>query len=76
MSDPIVMVQAFAELRYGVVVHMRENSVKYGHNLFLPEVRELIKDTRPKTNTTRGGRKAHRPTPKTRTIHPTVLPDR
>jgi hypothetical protein len=28
----IVMVQAFAELRYGVVVHMRENSVKYGHN--------------------------------------------
>ena len=42
---------------------------------FLPEVREFIKDTRPKTNTTRGGRKAHRPTPKTRTIHPTVLPD-
>ena len=35
MSDPIVMVQAFAELRYGVVVHMYmcENSVKYGHNL-------------------------------------------
>ena len=32
MSDPIVMVQAFAELRYGVVVHMRENSVNYGHN--------------------------------------------
>ena len=32
MSDPIAMVQAFAELRYGVVVHMRENSVKYGHN--------------------------------------------
>ena len=30
--DPIVMVQAFAELRYGVVVHTRENSVKYGHN--------------------------------------------
>ena len=29
---------------------------------FLPEVREFIKDTRPKTNTTRGGRKAHRPT--------------
>ena len=25
--DPIVMVQAFTELRYGVVVHMRENSV-------------------------------------------------
>ena len=25
MSDSIVMVQAFAELRYGVVVHMREN---------------------------------------------------
>ena len=24
---------------------------------FLPEVREFIKDTRPKTNTTRGGRK-------------------
>ena len=43
---------------------------------FLPEVREFIKDTGPKTNTTRGGRKAHRPTPKTRTIHPTVLPDR
>ena len=33
MSDPIVMVQAFAELRYGVVVHMRENSVEYGHNI-------------------------------------------
>ena len=32
VPDPIVMVQAFAELRYGVVVHMRENSVKYGHN--------------------------------------------
>jgi hypothetical protein len=32
VSDPIVMVQAFAELRYGVVVHMRENSVKCGHN--------------------------------------------
>ena len=32
VSDPIVMVQAFAELRYGVVVHTRENSVKYGHN--------------------------------------------
>ena len=30
VPDPIVMVQAFAELRYGVVVHMRENSVKYG----------------------------------------------
>ena len=27
-----------------------------------PEVREFIEDTRPKTNTTRGGRKAHRPT--------------
>ena len=37
---------------------------------FLQEAREIIKDTRPKTNTTRGGRKAHRPTPKTRTIHP------
>jgi hypothetical protein len=32
VSDLIVMVQAFVELRYGVVVHMRENSVKYGHN--------------------------------------------
>ena len=32
VPDPIVMVQAFAELRYGVVVHMRENSVKYGLN--------------------------------------------
>ena len=42
------------------------------------EVREFIKDTRPKTITTRGGRKAHRPTPKTRTIYTpaTVLPDR
>ena len=38
---------------------------------------ELFKDTRPKTNTAGGGRKAHCPTPKkTRTIHPTVLPDR
>ena len=26
------MVQTLAELRYGVVVHTRENSVKYGHN--------------------------------------------
>ena len=33
VSDPIVMVQAFAELRYGVVAHTLENSVKYGHNL-------------------------------------------
>jgi hypothetical protein len=32
VSDPIVMVQAFAELGYGVVIHTRENSVKYGHN--------------------------------------------
>ena len=32
VSDPIVMAQAFAELRYGVVIHTRENSVKYGHN--------------------------------------------
>ena len=31
--DPIVMIQAFAELRYGVVVHTREHSVKDGHNL-------------------------------------------
>ena len=33
MSDPIAMVQAFAELRYGVVAHTLENSMKYGHNL-------------------------------------------
>ena len=33
VSDSIAIVQAFAELRYGVVVHTRENSVKYGHNL-------------------------------------------
>ena len=33
VSDPIAMVQAFAELRYGVVPHTLENSVKYGHNL-------------------------------------------
>ena len=33
MSDSIAIVQAFAELRYGAVVHTRENSVKYGHNL-------------------------------------------
>jgi hypothetical protein len=33
VSDPIVMAQAFAELRYGVVVHTRENSVKYGQKL-------------------------------------------
>ena len=33
VSDSIAIVQAFAELRYGVVVlHVRENSVKYGHN--------------------------------------------
>ena len=31
--DPIAMVQAFAELRYGVVAHTLENSMKYGHNL-------------------------------------------
>ena len=33
VSDPIAMVEAFAELRYGVVAHTLENSVKYGHNL-------------------------------------------
>ena len=33
VSDSIAMVQAFAELRYGVVAHTLENSVKYGHNL-------------------------------------------
>ena len=33
MTDSIVMVQAFAELRYDVVVHTHENSVKYGHSL-------------------------------------------
>ena len=39
VSDPIVMVQAFAELRYGVVVHMRENSVqKYGHQNSQPNL--------------------------------------
>ena len=32
VSDSIAILQAFAELRYGVVVHMRENSVKYEHN--------------------------------------------
>ena len=32
MKDPIVMVQVFAEQRYGVVAHTRENSVKYGLN--------------------------------------------
>ena len=32
-TDFIAIVQAFEELRYGVVVHTRENSVKYGHNL-------------------------------------------
>ena len=32
VSDSIAMVQAFAELRYGVVAHTLENSVKYGHN--------------------------------------------
>ena len=32
VSDPIAMVQAFAELRYDVVAHTLENSVKYGHN--------------------------------------------
>jgi hypothetical protein len=36
VSDSIVMVRAFAELRYGVVVRMRENSVKYGHNFTKP----------------------------------------
>ena len=30
VSDSIAIVQAFAELRYGAVVHTRENSVKYG----------------------------------------------
>ena len=29
VSDHIVMVQAFAELRYGVVVHTRENPLLY-----------------------------------------------
>jgi hypothetical protein len=32
VSDSIAIVQAFAELRYGAVVHTRANSVKYGHN--------------------------------------------
>ena len=32
VSDPIAMVQALTELRYGVVVHTRENSVNYGLN--------------------------------------------
>ena len=32
-STPVAMLQAFAELRYGVVAHTLENSVKYGHNL-------------------------------------------
>ena len=27
--DPIVIIQAFVELRYGVVVHTREKSLKY-----------------------------------------------
>ena len=27
VSDPIVMAQAFAELRYGVVIHTRENTL-------------------------------------------------
>ena len=36
VSDSIAIVQAFAELRYGAVVHTRENSVKYGHNLGQP----------------------------------------
>ena len=36
MTDSIVMVQAFAELRYGVVVHTRENSVKYVGAQFRP----------------------------------------
>ena len=31
VSDSIAVLQAFAELRYGAVVHTRENSVKYGH---------------------------------------------
>ena len=30
VSDSVAIVQAFAELRYGAVVHMRENSVKMG----------------------------------------------
>ena len=41
VSDPIAMVQAFAELRYGVVAHTLENSVKsvsYTH-LTLPTKR-------------------------------------
>ena len=42
MSDPIVMVQAYAELRYGVVVHMRENSVKYGHTINQTLYRVLV----------------------------------
>jgi hypothetical protein len=34
VPDPIVMVlvQVFAELRYGVVAHTREDRVKYGLN--------------------------------------------
>jgi hypothetical protein len=42
VSDPIVTVQAFAELRYGVVVHMREHSVKYGHTINQTLYRVLV----------------------------------
>ena len=65
-----------AKRRHEHVIGDHEITPSSRKQAFLPEVREFIKDTRPKTNTTRGGRKAHRPTPKTRPIHPTVLPDR
>ena len=75
-SGPNPVIRVIREDRQAGAPKNRQMSSRINHLFFLPEVREFIKDTRPKTNTTRGGRKAHRPTPKTRTIHPTVLPDR
>ena len=33
VSDSIAIVQAFAELKYGAVVHTRENNVEYGQRV-------------------------------------------
>ena len=63
LSSALLVLRAPHRQYFTLYCHARAMS-------FLPEVREFIKEPRPKTNATRGGRKAHRPTPKTRTIPP------
>ena len=62
---PTASVKVFPVEHFGVDLRGESASpcAPSGPVFFLPEVREFIKDTRPKTNTTRGGRKAHRAPP-------------